>query len=707
MRRRSKASIDQELQQMDSDIVKLFAREGGLQRAIDDLSRLKADLTKERVEKEAKRKDLEAEREPINWLPPELLSQVFSSVIDLDIEGKCPPPIVLSHVCSKWRELVLSNSCLWSRITLRGFKNPEIVDIFLFRSKDAYLELAYVALSDSMASEECSQARDFLHRISHHLHRCIELSFQCKSAAAIALLLPHLKHFTIDFPNLRRLSLSISTPNPSFLEVPYLVLQHEDPIGEGASTTPSTPSSLRNLVLHQVPPRLPTDFIRDLRKLELSYSAGKQFVSQYRYYLKLSSLCGFLSLTPQLEELILTNTVPYVDALPAPIQTIAANQLGSGTLVYLRPIWLGHLRSIEWTYPSCLDVPRLLCLLDAPVLDKLDLWVEKPPLKRSHPNYRSPALQEYIHVTPCFPMLRDLSLQCNGDEAMVSVLRRFSLPAVERVAITNVDSAARKQAEGKEPQLIAFPRLESIFHDPRLPHLTHLTLSHFKISPEAGRGESVLGYMPLLTSLSLDSCLGVARLLEGLQEKLLIGTTSNAANPNGNERPSKRGVKLCPRLEALSIWGCRDIDFGCLREVVLARNGTTKDSPTQPDGSDAGTNSTPHGTNTGNVMRCDVRPGCSREGCQDGNPDSKGLTERKIKPLKSNHPILRAAAMSSSSSQSDSKAKIVSTLVAMREVMEPADIIYIRVAQCKLVTEEQALSLRDLGVIDVIWASSD
>jgi hypothetical protein len=63
--------------------------------------------------------------------------------------------------------------------------------------------------------------------------------------------------------------------------------------------------------------------------------------------------------------------------------------------------------------------------------------------------------------------------------------------------------------------------------------------------------------------------------------------------------------------------------------------------------------------------------------------------------------------MTSSSSQSDPKAKIVSTLVAMREVLEPANIIYIRVVQCKLVTEEQALSLRDLGVIDVIWGSLD
>jgi hypothetical protein len=285
---------------------------------------------------------------------------------------------------------------------------------------------------------------------------------------------------------------------------------------------------------------------------------------------------------------------------------------------------------------------------------------------------------------------------------MVSVLRQFSLPAIERVAFTNVDTAARKQEDGADPKLIVFPRLENIFHDPRLPHLTHLTLSHFKIPPEAGRGEALFGYMPLLTSLSLDSCLGVGRLLEGLQEKLLIGTMNNSTDPNRNARPSKR-VKLCPRLEALSIWGCGDVDFGSLRAVVLARNGAS----TQVDGADTETNCSLHGTISGNVMGHDVQQGLCQEGSQGGNPDSRALTERRIKPLNSKHPILRAATMTSSSSQSDPKAKIVSTLVAMREVLEPANIIYIRVVQCKLVTEEQALSLRDLGVIDVIWGSLD
>src|SRR5260221_9988065 len=138
---------------------------------------------------------------------------------------------------------------------------------------DAWLEVAYASLCDSMATEECSQARDFLHRIRRHLHRCKALSFQCKTAAAVAVLQPLVRRFNVILPKLQRLNLSISTPNPSFLEVPSLLLQHDDTTGE--STSPSTPSCLRHLVLHQVPPSLPTEFIGDLRKVELSYSAGK------------------------------------------------------------------------------------------------------------------------------------------------------------------------------------------------------------------------------------------------------------------------------------------------------------------------------------------------------------------------------------------------------------------------------------------------
>jgi len=211
--------------------------------------------------------------------------------------------------------------------------------------------------------------------------------------------------------------------------------------------------------------------------------------------------------------------------------------------------------------------------------------------------------------------------------------------------------------------------------------------------------------MPLLSSLSLDSCIGVEILLSALQERLVVGL-NHAAAANGN-RP-RRGVKLCPRLEALSIRSCQDVTFGCLGAVVYARNGITKGS-SQEGGSDVGNvNVLPNGENIATVTREEAEEVYSREGSQGGNDvantQNKVQTVRKIKPLKLRHTTLHTGL--SSRLISSPTATMVSTLVAMREVLEPANIIYVRIADCKLVNRDQALILRDLGVVDVIWVGS-
>lgn len=704
MHRRSRTSIDEELKQLDSQIRKLTAREEDLQRVMDDLSRIKDDVASERIGLEERQKELEVQKDPINWLPPELLIQIFLALVELDVEDvRYHPPMVLSHVCAGWRTAVISSPHLWSRIILQGFTGGETTQLYLTRSKDAPLEINYSTLTNSMPTTESCQALDFISMVARHFTRCVDFSFRSNTPKPILYLIPFLDDFLNVFPKLQRLNLSIRTPNPIYFEAPLLLERGEATKGNGSTTTPPPNSSrLRHLIIGQIPPyNFAAASISHLRKLELSYSPRKQQFSRHGYELKLSSLCGFLGLTPLLEELILNNTVPCLDALPIPpTHNVATN---TSTSLYLHHVRLEHLKSIEWTYPSTADVLRFLCLLDAPALDKLDLWVEHPPFKRET-EWRSMSSsgQEFVQTqeVPCFPSLRDLSIQCNGDESMVCALRKFSLPALEKAAFTNVDTAARGHNGIQEPLLLVFPRLESIFHDPRLPHLTHLTLSHFKISPEAGRGEAVLGYMPLLTSLSLDSCIGVEILLLALQERLVVGSNPAAANRNR----LKRGVKLCPTLEALSIRGCQDVTFDCLRKVVLARNGITKDSSTQEGGSDAGSvNVLPNGDNIGSVTREEDEEGCSREGSQGGNDVANILNKvvRKIKPLN-----LRHTTGLSSTLLSSPTATMVSTLIAMREVLEPADITYVRIAGCKLVTRDQAMSLRDLRVVDVIWVGS-
>jgi hypothetical protein len=72
-----------------------------------------------------------------------------------------------------------------------------------------------------------------------------------------------------------------------------------------------------------------------------------------------------------------------------------------------------------------------------------------------------------------YPLLRDLSLQCANEEATSTVLRKYTLPMLEKFELIIADVTARA-GDHSLPQM---PRLESTFRDPRLPYLTHLCLT--------------------------------------------------------------------------------------------------------------------------------------------------------------------------------------------------------------------------------------
>ncbi|CAA7263666.1 unnamed protein product [Cyclocybe aegerita] len=671
---RSKAALVQDIELVNAQIQTLVHREADFQRILDDLRKMKDEAVAERLELEARRNELETQKEPINWLPTELLIQIFTAFTDLDFEDiNYRPPVVVLHVSKKWRAIALSTPQLWSRIILEGFRNPEVAQTFLLQSGRSLLEVDYSSLQEHKANQECSHMVDFLANVSQHFSRVGALALCFKIPLPIVYLLPFINDFANAFPRLAQLTLSISTPNPSFIEAPSLI-DKEDAILMSRRPAPSN-SALLYLKLEQVPLfNFPVAFISNLRTLDLYCSPRKMNSARHDYHLKMSSLCCFLSLTPLLEELILVNTVPYFDVTPPPIDSADAVD---GSLVQMYPVRLEHLKAIDWTYPYTADVHRFLTMIDAPGMEKLDIWVEELPAKRIletlnmrgyHPATSS---HKYTRGVISFPGLRDLSLQTAGEDMAACVLRKFSLPSLEKVAFTNVDSAAR-EAAGAVDALPIFPRLESIFRDPRLPNLTHLTLSHFRISDELGRAEGVLGYMPLLTSLSLDSCAGVGRLLDGLKERVAVGV--------------QRGVKLCPRLEALSFWGCQDVDFDGLRAVVLARNRSAVILEEGSKGLDGAT-----GTITREAVVV-VQQG----GKQAADAPQRG---RKIKPLRKLRRHAHGFVPSSP--------HFVSTVIAMREALAPAHITYVRVANCRLINQDDASSLRDLGVVDVVWAGSD
>ena len=690
-----KSSLDQELDVLRNQLQALSRREGAFQKLLDNLQKSKETIFNERIAVEGKISELEAEKKPINWLPPELLEQVFLALTDFDLPNfKYRPQVVVSHVCMKWRIISLASYRLWSRINIQGFAKPDAALTFLKRSGTIPLEIDYCSSEDALPTQECCQMFGMIAQAEQHFQRVNQLSLRSKAALPLVYILPSINNHVLAFPRLHYLCLSIMDPSPSFIEAPDLMESIDATSAESDSLNEPIPSAscLSRLKLEQVPLfKFPITFIANLRSLELSYSPRKVNGTRHDYYLKMSSLCRFLAHTPLLEELVLNDTVPYFDVILATDSTL-------DNLVYRHPVKLDHLKTLEWSYPFAADIYRFLSLIDTPSLEKLDLWVEDLPTKRSDTLFvrgyiLASSPHKYSRGIVNYLSMRDISLQCVGEDTASSVLRKFNFPALEKVAFTNVDSTVRQNPE-IAAALPVFPRLESIFRDPRLPSLTHLTLSHFKISPERGRVEAMLGYMPVLTSLSLDACLGLGRLMEGLQEKV-VGTIKPPASP-GEGGGKRRGVKVCPRLEALSFWGCQDIYFGALRAVVLSRNGSNNDLSGDEACVQAGV---------------DIPEGEIRED-QAGKIASDHKTEeaqmgRKIKPLRKLRRLVHEPGLASGLGTTHPSTNIVSTLSAVQQSFQPANIMYLRLANCKLIDEKEALSFKDFGVRDVIWAGSD
>jgi hypothetical protein len=169
---------------------------------------------------------------------------------------------------------------------------------------------------------------------------------------------------------------------------------------------------------------------------------------------------------------------------------------------------------------------------------------------------------------------------------------------------------------------------------------------------------------------------------------------------------SRCGVKVCPRLEALSFWGCQDLTLNGLVGVVLSRNRRFSTHEEELDR----TQKSVHGPNgaTQPVTR----------NLQSGNEGSGHKVEveaqmgRKIKPLRRMRRHRAESGLSSQENEGSAFAlspstNIASTIIARQEALQPAHIIYLRVANCKLIDRQDSQGFKDLGVVDFIWAGSD
>jgi len=663
MVRRRKSSIDKEAGIVDAQLQILRAREADFQRILEDMQRLKDSVSLERQELEGKQKELHSERQPINWLPAELLIHIFVTFTETDSDSHDPTevyhraPVIISHVSSRWRSIALSTSQMWSRISIQSVAwNARPIFAFLARSGTTPLDIVFICPETITSQDEYRRSDRLLSHLSHDIRRIRSIAFRSRGTA-MQKLVGILTHPDNIFSSLRILELSLVSLEPSSLSSPSLI-----PIQFQGSGTSLNLTYLRLVKLPLF--NIPKHFLPNLTALELGFAPKKSTAEgPNSYMLRMSHLVRFLNCTPKLQELVLANTVPYMDIY---LNVEDAVQI-SGGLQQVDPVELVHLRTLDWTYPFGPDIHHFLSFFNIPALEKIFVGVEELPVPPTNVlllrGYPATAASQLFasHRVIDLASLRDLSLECQHEETIGSVLRKFAFPVLETLELTHVDGGGRHAHRDGLP---TFPRLESMFRDPRLPVLTHLTICRFQISAELGKTEAMLGYIPALVSLTLDGCAGVWKLLDGLQQR------APAVSLGGRSSPA---VRVCPRLEALALLRCADIDITSLVAIVIARNGSS-----------AG--------------------GAAMAGASDNGGGGANRAVRAIRPMKKLRRQAQGHGEGTSQQAPSTNILSPSMMIAMEEASRPAArISYVRIGGCARISEDEAMSLKALGVGDVVW----
>lgn len=424
-------------------------------------------------------------RQPISWIPPEILVEIFAFMCSNPDEHESARDdhatiVNLTHTCSKWRSLVISTSRLWSFIycPCTGW-NEERVSTLLQRSGDAPLDVIFGhACTSEVKCTPLSRALStFQALFVDNLSRLRYLSVNCIAVDCSVIILKLLNDNNNQYPLLSTLNLAVTSPHSAS----FLAIQRS------SFSIAARPSGvLKRLRLHRIPPlSLAPRFYASLTSLDISIAT----VPSPRPAL-LCDLLALLSVTAQLVQLSLS-----IDTVTIPMSEGAE----------MDPIILPYLKQIDLNCVEPILLPRLFSHINAPALYKMELW-----LTPTFTTYASPSPSEtrYFWSQPNLHLssLKDLSLQFVGQdqELLGTYIRNFTFPVLERLEIVNTDPRARQEVDtGDEIEFPPTPRLEAFFRDPRFPLLTHLSLSHFQI--EISKVEALLGYIPALISLSLDT----------------------------------------------------------------------------------------------------------------------------------------------------------------------------------------------------------
>ena len=682
MSRKTPEMIDKEIELLTAQLSVLQRREDDFSRIVEDMVKLQNSVRAERAAVDSKITELESQKQPINWLPTELLIDIFLTRTEdesTDFAIGLPynsAPVVISHVCHKWRELALATSRLWSFISYRTpHWIPQPLSVFLQRAGSSPISFNFISSPSTGTSNdwntptlETSTLVDIIHTLCCQRRRFRSLTFECGFAKSMEHVLAGITRVYGHLQELESLDLAISTLDPSFEGTQLLT---SDQLSTDQSS-PGSPIMLGHLRLQQMPPSiLPAFLVRSIRTLELSYPPKKSHAQRLHHFtLKMSHLTNLLKHTSQLHELSLIGVTPVWDVVT---RHPTNGQLSHGAtephnLAVVTSFELPELKRLEWKYAYHRDVFPFMSLITLPRLERWDLFIAQSPTKRFDvTQFRGNHIHDqdsFIQAEPLSNVLvlhtlKELNVNCQNEDTFGSSLRQFIFPSLTKLDVTFVGQHTRK--ESGVPSL---PRLESIFRDPRLPHLTHLSISNFDISP--GHGRSMLGYMPNLVSLTLGACTGVNVMLDALAEAY------GYVPVTGGVRTKLCGVRVCPRLEDLILWSCVDFDFRTLWSTVHTRSFAPDDDDGDEQGKEA--------------LEAEVF--------------ASAVLGRKIRPLKKRRnsgakPSQQRVDPSGLSASSLSR----STLIPMQEALHPSRLTCLHLEDCPQISHHEALSLGRWGTI--------
>ncbi|KAJ3998476.1 hypothetical protein F5050DRAFT_1805923 [Lentinula boryana] len=574
------ATLDTEILILDAQLETFGRREADIQRVVDEMKRMQDAVVAERKTLEAKRKELIGQRQPINWLPGEILIEIFSLICSSPDENEAASIVDqntlvnVTHTCSKWRTLALSTSRLWSLIHIpcTGW-NKERVSTFIARSSDAPLDVIFGGLGCFTHTEQCtpfsrrlSRAQDI---VMDNLSRLRYLSIDCMAVDTAAVFVQMLNSKENQHPLLSFLSLAITreVAHPaSFPDAQRSRIEFFDSKEQ---------SGLKNLRLQRIPLlSLSPRFYSSLTTLDISLFSKLPLPNSA----PLKDFLALLSMSRQLVHLSLS-----IILLTTTLNMTPLNE-------FIQPVVLPFLKHIDLNFGHPVVFPRLFSHITAVGLEKIELWLTGTSSNTSVSSVTPSAAENQwysTHQNLYLSSLKDMSLQfiARDQDLLSSSLRYFSFPVLQKLEIVNTDPDVRDSDTEYHRSFPPIPRFESFFRDPRFLSLTHLSLSHFLV--EDSKVDALLGYVPALTSLSLDTvknCDGIlgslalrATLVAPGQSLGWMSELVDVSNPNRQKlEGSQRRMKFCSKLEALSLWGC-DPNFATLYSMMKARNDPTQD----------------------------------------------------------------------------------------------------------------------------------